>query len=92
MRHNFDGNVDTYATDESTIQIPIAYLALSTNDELQSVMEKSEVCSQSLQVSSEDCREGIMWTSLNGDEWTIMDICSEWAYLTVYSYMVVKEL
>ena len=74
VHHDFHGSVISYEPD-TILTIPVAYLALSTNDELQTVMEKSDVCYQTIEVVTQTCMDYISWTSLNGDQWSLAEFC-----------------
>ena len=53
------------------IEISLTYTGVSTEDELQSVLVKSETCYQTVTMVTKDCWMSTKWTSLNTDVWEI---------------------
>ena len=73
VQHDFTGNVTGQSGHQS---VQVAYLGLSTSDELQSVIDMSETCRPDIIVTTVSCMENLIWTSLNGDTWKMIDACT----------------
>ena len=89
MSHDFSGSLTKYThDDDDIIDVSLAYLGLSTNDELQSVIGQSEFCKQAITVSSKECVKQIKWISLNDDEWKPPSMCNGYVEIGIYNFMI----
>ena len=71
-KHNFEGlTVASDVLSESTLNIALTYVAPSSDDEMQDILVKSAECTQTVFFGDVSCLEGISWTSLSKDVWTL---------------------
>ncbi len=86
LHHNFGDFQWTLVIQELhnlPITKTITYEGLSTDEMIQGVVDKSEICEQTIYFPSTSCWKHMTWTSLNGDVWSadMINYCDKYVYV-----------
>ena len=68
MNHNFNMSQGEMV-DAEILDVPVTYLAPSTDNEIQSILTASDKCHQVVHFGTRGCWGATEWVSINGDVW-----------------------